>query len=141
VTEGLLPLLSATYGRGVTAEELFAFAYAVLATPSYVRHFWEELRNPGPRLPVPKDGKLFLKMADTGRELVWLHTFGERFVPVGKRAGEVPPGKAKCLVGTPTAAAHQAHGACRQGALRRVPQCGSTASRACRWSSRGSATD
>ena len=105
VTEGVLPLLSGTYGRGVTAEELFAFAYAVLATPHYVRHFWEELCNPGPRLPIPKDGKLFSKLAEAGRELVWLHTFGERFVPAGKRTGEIPPGKAKCLVGTPTTTA------------------------------------
>ena len=44
-------------------------------------------------------------MAEAGRELIWLHTFGERFVPAGKRAGEVPQGKAKCLVGTPTTAA------------------------------------
>ena len=48
---------------------------------------------------------LFARLAKEGRELDWLHTFGELFVPTGKRAGEVPPGKAKCLVGTPTAAA------------------------------------
>jgi hypothetical protein len=105
VTEGVLPLLSGTYRRDVTAEELFTFSYAVLATPRYVRHFWEELRNPGPRLPIPKDKKLFSRLAKEGRELVWLHTFGERFVPAGKAAGQVPTGKASCLVGTPTTAA------------------------------------
>lgn len=102
VTEGVLPLLSETYGRDVTAEDLFAFAYAVLATPSYVRQFWEELRTPGPRLPIPKDNGLFSRLAEIGRELIWLHTFGERFVPAGKKVGRVPDGKARCLTGTPT---------------------------------------
>jgi hypothetical protein len=102
VTEGVLPLLSTTYGRNVTAEEFFAYAYAVLATPRYVKQFWEELRSPGPRLPIPKDKKLFSRLADAGRKLIWLHTFGERFVPAGESAGRVPAGKARCLTGTPT---------------------------------------
>jgi hypothetical protein len=33
--------------------------------------------------------------------LLWLHTYGERFVPPGERAGRIPPGQARCLVGTP----------------------------------------
>lgn len=102
VTGGVLSLLSSTYGREVTAEDLFAYAYAVLATPLYVRHFWEELRTPAPRLPMPKDGNLFYRFSAAGRELVWLHTYGERFVPAGQRPARIPSGRARCLTGTPT---------------------------------------
>jgi len=105
ITEGVLQLLSSTYGRNVTTEELFAYAYAVLATPNYVRKFWEELRTPGPRLPIPRNGKLFSRLAEAGRELIWLHTFGERLVPAGQKQGRIPNGKARCIKGTPTSPA------------------------------------
>ena len=37
-----------------------------------------------------------------GRRLLWLHTYGERFVPKGKKHGDVSSGAAKCLKGIPT---------------------------------------
>ena len=104
ITAGVLPLLSTAYGFAVNAEDLFSFAYAVLATPRYVEAFWEELRTPGPHLPIPKDGALFAKLAVAGRELIWLHTYGDRFVPTGQKPGRIPVGTAKCLVGTPASA-------------------------------------
>lgn len=101
ITKEVLTILSKAYNKKVDAEDFFAFTYAILATPSYVQKFWEELRNPGPRLPIPKEYALFEKLAVCGRELIWLHTYGERFVPKGQKQGRVPIGKAKCLVGTP----------------------------------------
>jgi hypothetical protein len=45
----------------------------------------------------------FCQTVDAGRGLIWLHTFGDRFIPIGKRRGEVPQGLARCLRGVPTA--------------------------------------
>jgi hypothetical protein len=97
VTTGILNVISKGYRKTVTAEDLFSYAYAVLVNPGYVNMFWEELSTPGPRLPVTKNATLFRKVADLGHKLIWLHTFGNRMVPKGKRAGEVPQGKVRCL--------------------------------------------
>jgi hypothetical protein len=104
ITAGLLPFLATAYGRDVTVEELFCFVYAVMATPLYVRRFWDELRTPGPRLPIPKDNGLFTRLEVAGRELVWLHTYGERFIPEEWKAGRIPQGTARCKVGTTASA-------------------------------------
>jgi hypothetical protein len=97
----VLPVLAAGYGREVSAEELFCYAYTFLATPLYVRRFWDELRTPGPRLPIPKDNGLFSRLVAVGRELIWLHTYGERFIPEGSKLGRIPQGTARCRVRTP----------------------------------------
>ena len=71
-------------------------------------------RRPGLRVPLTADKALFAKAAKLGREIVWLHTFGERFadpkanpprpageprLPVGERpsipAGSAIPGDAE----------------------------------------------
>jgi len=103
VTAGVLGALAQAYGQAVTAEDLFAYSYAVLASPDYVHHFWDELTIPGSRLPIIKDATLFSRTAEFGRHLLWLHTYGERLVPPGYKPGRIPPGKAKCLKGTPAA--------------------------------------
>ncbi|MCU0809414.1 MAG: DNA methyltransferase, partial [Candidatus Contendobacter sp.] len=41
ITRGLLELLGERYGQMVSAEDLFAYAYALLATPDYVKTFWD----------------------------------------------------------------------------------------------------
>ncbi|NJM10828.1 MAG: DNA methyltransferase [Synechococcaceae cyanobacterium SM1_2_3] len=102
ITAGLLEFLSEGYGQPVSAEDLFAYAYALLATPEYVNTFWDELALPGPRLPLTQDAALFAEGAALGRRLIWLHTYGERFIPPGAKPGRVPPGLARCQVGTPS---------------------------------------
>ena len=57
---------------------------------------------PGPRLPLTQDAALFAEGAALGRRLIWLHTYGERCVPPGEKPGRVPPGVARCQVGTPS---------------------------------------
>ncbi|HHB83419.1 MAG TPA: DNA methyltransferase [Devosia sp.] len=105
IVNGLLPLLAQTVGAPVSPEDFFAYAYAVLFSPQYVQTFWDELTIPGPRLPISKDAALFQKGVALGGQLLYLHTYGERFVPAGKRKGKVKAGKVRCKVGTPSTAA------------------------------------
>lgn len=63
----------------VTVEDLFAYAYAVLAGTNYSDRFSEELKTPGPRVPLSADPDLFAEVGDLGRGLLWMHTYGERF--------------------------------------------------------------
>lgn len=82
-------------------EELFAYVYALLSAPSYTKRFADELEIPGPRVPITRDRDLFALGVELGRRLIWLHTYGERFVPLGERAGRIPPGRALAAVAVP----------------------------------------
>jgi hypothetical protein len=95
IAKGVLMVLAERLGRELSPEELFAYCYSLLAAPSYTARFHEELEIPGPRVPIAADLALFEHAVALGRELVWLHTFGERFVPEGHRAGRVPQGEAR----------------------------------------------
>lgn len=68
-----------------------------------MEEFWEALETPGPHLPITKDPQLFAEGAALGRALLWLHTYGERFVPEGKRPGahDLPQGQARLNRATP----------------------------------------
>ena len=94
VTAGLLAKLGGELGCEVRPEDLFAYCYAVLASPHYVNRFSEELTIPGPRVPLTKDRALFRQGTTLGAELIRLHTYGERFAERGKR--EVFRGAARC---------------------------------------------
>ncbi len=92
ITGGLLAALAPHLGE-VTAKDFFAYCYALLAMPAYVETYSEELTVPGPRVPVTRDRKLFRQAVALGRNLIWLHTYGERFVPPRQRAGTITKGK------------------------------------------------
>jgi hypothetical protein len=101
ITHGVLGFISNILEQPIEPEDLLAYCYAVLANPGYVNLFWEELSTPGPRVPITKDVDLFNEAVELGKKLIWLHTYGERFVPQGETLGEVPIGKAKCKKAVP----------------------------------------
>ena len=96
VTKGLLDVLGTEYGRGVGAEELAAYVYAMLGGHSYTRRFWNELETPGARVPITRDGAMFAHASRLGERLIWLHTYAERFRGQG-RGPTVPAGQARCI--------------------------------------------
>ncbi len=102
ISRNLLRTLSSAFGRDISAQNFFCYAYAVLATPAYVEIFSEELTIPGPRLPICRDSALFLRVAELGRRLIWFHTYGERFAPPRRQGFRIPQGSARCHRGVPT---------------------------------------
>jgi hypothetical protein len=97
VTDGVLEILSEEYGQTVTAEQLFAYCYALLAQPNYVDEFWEELVVPGPRVPLTRDASLFNRAVETGEELARLHTFGHGLTHADRAPESVPQGRARIV--------------------------------------------
>jgi hypothetical protein len=85
---GLLTELSTIYGCPVTGPDLFAYIAAIAASPAYTELFRDHLKQPGLRIPICASRQLFEKAVELGREVIWLHTFGERFTE-GRPAG--PP--------------------------------------------------
>ena len=100
LTTGTLAALEAAFGSAVAPESLFAYVYCLLAG-DYSERFATELEVPGPRVPITKNRELFDQAAQLGGRLIWLHTYGERFVPEGEKFAAIPEGTAKCTVGVP----------------------------------------
>ena len=84
VTVGLLDTLDAEFDRTTTPEDFAAYVYALLGGQSYTRRYWNELEIPGPRVPITQDGELFAETVNLGRQLIWLHTYAERFRGEGR---------------------------------------------------------
>jgi len=101
VLPGLLDLLERTYGVKVTPEDLVAYVYGVLAQPAFTERFAKELGTRELRVPITKSADIFAKVGDVGARLLWLHTYGERFVPKGQRPGQVQRGAVRCVRSVP----------------------------------------
>ncbi len=89
----LLETLAAEFGRAVTAPDIAAYLYAVLAQPAYTARFGAELQNRAVHVPVTLDGALFEAACALGRRLLYLHSYGERFAD----NQTWPAGHARCL--------------------------------------------
>ena len=97
----LLDLLSGEYGRKMTPEDFAAYIYGALAQPAFTARFKRELEARQVRVPLTKDPVLFERVCELGTRLLWLHTYGERFVPEGMGRGVVPNGVARCTKAIP----------------------------------------
>src|SRR6185437_15339427 len=87
----LLALLADSYGRPVSGEDVMAYLAAVLAHPGFTARFQPDLVQPGLRVPLTADAGLFEEAVALGREVIWLHTYGERFHDADAGRPKTPP--------------------------------------------------
>jgi hypothetical protein len=102
VNMGALAQISKQLSFDVSPMDLFAYCFAILASPNYVRTYWNELRTPGPRIPITRLQTLFERVVVLGRDLIELETFGQRTRKPGAKKGQVRQGRALCATGTPS---------------------------------------
>lgn len=79
ITPAILAHLADIYGHAVTPDDFMAYLAAILAHPAFATRFAGDLKQPGLRVPVTADAALFAQAVALGREVIWLHTYGERF--------------------------------------------------------------
>lgn len=89
VSPGLLDHLSRMLKYVVTAEDLVAYLAAVTSHPGFTCRFAGELKQPGVRIPLTASPALWHEAVNLGQEVLWLHTYGERFAnpDAGRPAG------------------------------------------------------
>jgi hypothetical protein len=87
----LLTYLAKIYGQVVRAEDVMAYIAALMAQPAFIVRFADDLVRPGLRVPVTADANLFAEAAALGKEVIWLHCYGERFAdPATNRPKQAP---------------------------------------------------
>jgi hypothetical protein len=101
ILRGLLDTLEKTYKTKVTPEDFLAYVYGILAHPAFTQRYAEELGTREIRVPITKDAALFRQIRDVGAKLLWLHTYGQRYIPRGRHRGHVPKGQARCTKPVP----------------------------------------
>jgi len=83
--------LAEIFGQPVTAEDVMSYVAAVMAHPAFTTRFASDLVRPGLRVPLTSDASLFAQAVALGREVIWLHCYGERFVdPKANRPKRAP---------------------------------------------------
>lgn len=68
-----------------------AYIATVAAHPAFTARFKSDLAQPGLRVPLRAGGEIFAEAAELGRMVIWLHTFGERFVDAATTDGPRGP--------------------------------------------------
>lgn len=98
IAPGLLGLLTDTYGSEVTGTDLVAYLAAVTSHRGFARRFTVDLATPGIRIPLTRDPGTWADAVVLGREVLWLHTFGER---CADQAAGRPPKPPRLTSGSP----------------------------------------
>ena len=91
VKGAFLDCLAEHLGTPVSGQQIMAYLAAVMAHPGYARRFRDDLVQPGLRLPLTGDAGLFAEAVALGEEVIWLHTFGERYADPPNARPTGPP--------------------------------------------------
>ena len=86
-----LTVLSEAHGAPVAAQDLFAAIAALMAHPAFTARFAPDLVRPGLRVPLSADAALFAEAVALGREIIWLHCYGERCADPAAGRPKGPP--------------------------------------------------
>lgn len=93
LTESATQMLRERFGNNAPGDLVYYLA-ALTGHPGYVRTFDEPLQQAGIRVPLTADPALWERAVQLGKQVVWLHTYGER--------GEPLPGGVDYALPTPT---------------------------------------
>ena len=91
IKPALLAYLPNVYAQPVKAEDVMAYLAAVMAHPAFTTRFKVDLIRPGLHVPLTADAKLFAEAIALGSEVIWLHSYGERFADPAAGRLKQPP--------------------------------------------------
>lgn len=93
LTESATQMLRERFGDNAPGDLVYYLA-ALTGHPGYVRTFDEPLQQAGIRVPLTADPELWERAVQLGKQVVWLHTYGERGEPLPgmKYLRQVPKG-------------------------------------------------
>ena len=102
LTESAEQMLRERFGNNAPGDLVYYLA-ALTGHPGYVRTFDEPLQQAGIRVPLTADPELWGRAVQLGKQVVWLHTYGERGEPLPgmKYLHQLPEG-ADYTLPTPT---------------------------------------
>lgn len=90
IAHGLLDTLTVQFDVEVSPEDFLAYCFALIAHNGYTETFHEPLESSPVRVPITRDPQLFQEAVEVGEELLWLQTFGQRYVNDDRPEGRVP---------------------------------------------------
>ena len=102
LTESAAQMLRERFGDNAPGDLVYYLA-ALTGHPGYVRTFDKPLQQAGIRIPLTADPELWERAVQLGKQVVWLHTYGERGEPLPgmKYLHQLPEG-ADYTLPTPT---------------------------------------
>lgn len=91
LSPAFLTAMEIALGHPVPPQDALAYIAALLAHPAYTARFRDDLRQPGLRVPLTADPALWQRAVALGRQVIWLHCYGERFADPADGRPHGPP--------------------------------------------------
>ena len=91
VAPGVLKLFADRIGITISGEDLFAYVAGIAAHDGFTTRFVADMDGTGVRVPLTVDLNLFRHACELGRRVLWLHSYGERFIDPTSGRPSGPP--------------------------------------------------